>query len=194
VATCGRLARAHRQEWPRAIDDARQNVEEDLTTTRSLPRLLTLGAALVFAVTACSQTGTGGSAAPGGAGGPVWTPDPTLLAAAKTEGALNTIALPHDWCNYGDQLKNFKAATGLTINENAPNAGSGTEVDAIKNTQSSGGPTAPDVIEFGYSFGDSTKEAGLLQPYKVKNWDVIPASVKDPDGIYYGNYYGVLAF
>jgi putative spermidine/putrescine transport system substrate-binding protein len=28
----------------------------------------------------------------------------------------------------------------------------------------------------------------------VKNWDVIPASIKDPDGDWYGNYYGVLSF
>ena len=181
------------------MNDARQNVEEDLTTTRSLPRLLTLGAALVIVAAACSAPGaTGGAPAgsggTGGTGGPAWTPDATLLAAAKTEGALNTIALPHDWCNYGDQIKNFKAATGLTINENDPNAGSGTEVDAIKNTQTSGGPTAPDVIDVGYSFGASTKDAGLLQPYKVATWDSIPADQKDADGAWYGDYYGVLSF
>jgi putative spermidine/putrescine transport system substrate-binding protein len=186
------MARAHRHSGRAQMDDARQNVEEDLTTTRSLSRLLTLGAALVFIVAACNQGG--GTKPSGGTSAGGWTPDAALLDAAKKEGALNTIALPHDWCDYGTQLKNFKAATGLTINENDPNAGSGTEVDQIKATQSSGGPTAPDVIEVGYSFGDSTKAAGLLQPYKVKNWDVIPASVKDPDGNYYGNYYGVLSF
>jgi len=25
-----------------------------------------------------------------------------LVAAAKKEGSLTTIALPHDWCNYGE--------------------------------------------------------------------------------------------
>jgi putative spermidine/putrescine transport system substrate-binding protein len=204
------MARAHRHDRRAQMDDARQNLEEHLTTTRSLPRLFTLGAAFIFVAAACGGGGattapTGGTAktpAPGGSTAPAgtavaaapWVPDPTLLAAAKTEGALNTIALPHDWCGYGNQLKNFKAATSLTINENDPNAGSGTEVDAIKNTQNSGGPTAPDVIDVGYSFGDSTKALGYFQPYKVATWDSIPATIKDPDGNWYGDYYGVLSF
>ena len=32
-----------------------------------------------------------------------------LVAAAKTEGALNVIALPHDWCGYGAVIEGFKA-------------------------------------------------------------------------------------
>ena len=31
-----------------------------------------------------------------------------LVAAAKKEGQLTTIALPHDWCNYGGILEGFK--------------------------------------------------------------------------------------
>ena len=30
-----------------------------------------------------------------------------LIAAAKKEGQLTTIALPHDWCGYGAVLKGF---------------------------------------------------------------------------------------
>ncbi len=37
-------------------------------------------------------------------------------------------------------------------------------------------------------------EGGLIQPYKVATWDEIPDSAKDPDGYWYGDYYGVLAF
>jgi putative spermidine/putrescine transport system substrate-binding protein len=190
------MARAHRQRTARRTDDARQNLEEHLTTTRALPRLFTLGAALTFVAAACGGAGSSGAPAGSGGtgGGTAWVPDATLLDAAKKEGALNTIALPHDWCDYGTQLKNFKAATGLTINENDPNAGSGTEVDAIKNTQSSGGPTAPDVIDVGYSFGESTKKLGYYQPYKVKTWDSIDPNAKDAEGYWYGDYYGVLAF
>jgi len=109
------------------MDDARQNVEEHLTTTRSLPRVITLGAALVIVVAACSQPGaTPGPGSSGGTGGgPTWTPDATLLAAAKAEGTLNVSALPRDWCGYGTMLDNFKNKTGLTINSITPNAGSG---------------------------------------------------------------------
>ncbi|HTK45786.1 MAG TPA: ABC transporter substrate-binding protein [Patescibacteria group bacterium] len=164
-----------------------------MTTTRSLPRLLTLGAALVLVASACSSPG--GSGAPAGSGGtgggPTWTPDATLLAAAKAEGELNVIALPHDWCNYGDQLKNFKATTGLKVNENDPNAGSGTEIDAIKNNPN-GGPAAPDTVDVGYSFGDANKD--LYQPYKVATFDSIPPEQKAADGSWVGDYYGVLSF
>ena len=173
------------------MDDARQNVEEHLTTTRSLPRLVTLGAALVIVVAACSQpgatTGPGGSGGTGG--GPTWTPDATLLAAAKAEGTLNVIALPRDWCGYGTMLDNFKAKTGLTINSITPNAGSGDEINAIKNNPN-GGPAAPDTVDVGYSFGDANKT--LYQPYKVPTFDSI--SQKDPDGAWVGDYYGVLSF
>jgi putative spermidine/putrescine transport system substrate-binding protein len=31
-------------------------------------------------------------------------------------------------------------------------------------------------------------------PYKVATWDTIPADAKDPDGNWYGDYYGVMSF
>ena len=32
-----------------------------------------------------------------------------LAAAAKKEGELTVIALPHDWCGYGKVIDGFKA-------------------------------------------------------------------------------------
>jgi putative spermidine/putrescine transport system substrate-binding protein len=32
-----------------------------------------------------------------------------LVAAAKKEGQLTVIALPHDWCGYGEVIAGFKA-------------------------------------------------------------------------------------
>jgi putative spermidine/putrescine transport system substrate-binding protein len=117
-----------------------------------------------------------------------------LIAAAKAEGQLTTIALPHDWCGYGAVIEGFKAKYGLTINELNPDAGSGDEIEAIKANKGNTGPQAPDVIDVGLSFGPSAKADGLIQPYKVSTWDEIPADAKDPDGFWYGDYYGVLAF
>jgi putative spermidine/putrescine transport system substrate-binding protein len=117
-----------------------------------------------------------------------------LVAAAKQEGQLTTIALPHDWCGYGALIEGFKAKYGLTINELNPDAGSGDEVEAIKANKGNAGPQAPDVIDVGLSFGPSAKAEGLLMPYKVATWDSIPDSAKDADGHWYGDYYGVLAF
>ena len=47
-----------------------------------------------------------------------------LVAAAKAEGELTTIALPHDWCGYGGVIDGFKAKYGLKVNELNPDAGS----------------------------------------------------------------------
>jgi len=117
-----------------------------------------------------------------------------LVAAAKAEGTLTTIALPHDWCNYGAVIDGFKAKYGLAVNELNPDAGSGDEVEAIKANKDNKGPQAPDVIDVGFAFGPSSKADNLLMPYKVSTWDSIPAEVKDADGYWYGDYYGVMAF
>lgn len=117
-----------------------------------------------------------------------------LVAAAKKEGQLSVIALPHDWCGYGDIIEGFKKTYGLTVNELNPDAGSGDEVEAIRANKGNTGPQAPDVIDVGLSFGPSAKGEKLITPYKVATWDTIPASAKDADGSWYGDYYGVLAF
>lgn len=168
-------------------------------------KMLGLLLAAAFVLSAC---GTPATAAPTAAPAPTQAPAATaapaatsapsamdqLVAAAKAEGTLTTIALPHDWCNYGEALDNFKAKYGLTINELNPDGGSGDEVEAIKANKDNKGPQAPDVIDVGFSFGASSKADGLLMPYKVSTWDTIPAEVKDPDGYWYGDYYGVMSF
>ena len=118
-----------------------------------------------------------------------------LEAAAKAEGMLTTVALPHSWCGYGDVIAGFKAKyPEITVNELNPDAGSADELEAIRANKDNTGPQAPDVIDVGLSFGPAAKEEGLLQPYKVSTWDEIPDAVKDAEGYWYGDYYGVLSF
>ena len=117
-----------------------------------------------------------------------------LVAAAQAEGELTVIALPHVWCNYGEVIETFKSKYGLTVNELNPDAGSGDELEAIKANKDNKGPQAPDVIDVGFAFGQQAKDEGLIQPYKVSTWDTIPDDVKDPDGYWYGDYYGVMSF
>ena len=119
---------------------------------------------------------------------------PDLVAAAKKEGQLTVIALPHDWCGYGPMLENFKKKYGLKINELNPDAGSGDEIEAIKANKTNKGPQAPDVVDVGLSFGPQGKADGLFMPYKVSTWASIPADQKDADGAWTGDYYGVLTF
>ncbi len=144
----------------------------------NLSRLLSLSTAIVVASTAIAAA----------------EPSAELIAAAKKEGTLTTIALPHDWCGYGDVIAGFKAKYGIEVNELNPDAGSGDEIEAIKANKGNTGPQAPDVIDVGLSFGPTAKADGLIQPYKVSTWDSIPDSAKDADGFWYGDYYGVLSF
>ena len=118
-----------------------------------------------------------------------------LYAAAKEEGQLTTIALPHSWCNYGGVIEGFKAKyPGITVNELNPDAGSADELEAVRANIGNTGPQAPDVLDIGLAFGPQAKDEGLIQPYKVSTWDEIPDDAKDADGYWYGDYYGVLAF
>ncbi|MES2210489.1 MAG: extracellular solute-binding protein [Chloroflexota bacterium] len=171
-----------------------------MTTTRTMPRLIVGGAILAIVAAAC---GGGASQAPAtdapktdapSAAPPSADPMQALVEAAKAEGTLTTIALPHDWCNYGAVIEGFKAKYGIAVNELDPNAGSGDEIEAIKANKDNPGPQAPDVIDVGLAFGPSAKADGLIQPYKVATWDTIPDSAKDADGYWYGDYYGVLSF
>lgn len=118
-----------------------------------------------------------------------------LVAAAKAEGQLTTIALPHDWCGYGAVIEGFKKKyPEITVNELNPDAGSADEIEAIKANKDNTGPQAPDVIDVGLSFGPSAKAEGLIQAYKVSTWDSIPDTAKDAEGFWYGDYYGVMSF
>lgn len=117
-----------------------------------------------------------------------------IEAAAKKEGMLTTIALPHDWCNYGEIIAAFKAKyPEITVNELNPDAGSADELEAIRANKDNTGPQAPDVIDVGLAFGPQAQAEGLIQPYKVSTWDQIPADIKDAEGHWAGAYYGVMA-
>lgn len=90
-------------------------------------RLLSLSTAMLLATTAAA----------------VAEPSEELIAAAKKEGTLTTIALPHNWCGYGDVIAGFKAKYGIEVNELNPDAGSGDEIEAIKANKGNTGPQAP---------------------------------------------------
>ena len=113
-----------------------------------------------------------------------------LVAAAEKEGALNVIALPHDWSNYGDVISGFKKKyPKIKINEQNPNASSKEEVDAGKTNK--GTDTAPDVYDLGLAVASTSTDN--FASYKVQAWDKIPDELKDPDGLYYGDYTGIMS-
>jgi putative spermidine/putrescine transport system substrate-binding protein len=117
-----------------------------------------------------------------------------LISAAKSEGQLNVIALPHDWLNYGEIISTFSKKYGITVNERDPDIGSIEELEALRNSTSSGEQLAPDVVDISIPHAMQAKEEKLLQPYKVASWSSIPDSAKDIDGYWYGDYYGIYVF
>src|SRR6185295_11946551 len=143
-----------------------------LSSHRSLTRLggLAAIAALTFAACSSAVTSTAPSsaasvAAPSAAASAA---DMTaLIAKAKAEGALTTIALPRDWCNYGAAIDGFTKKYGITIKGLNPGGGSKDELAAITANKNNPGPAAPDVVDVGLAFGPQGVDQGLFQPYKV---------------------------
>ncbi len=160
-------------------------------STRSV-RTITMFLLVTMLLTACGSaaaTSDWNKAASAKAGGGM----DALVAAAKQEGQLNVIALPNDWCNYGEMISTFESKYGIKVNSITPDAGSADEVQAIIDNKENKGPQAPDVIDVGPAYGPSSKDQNLLAPYKVSTWDSI-AGVKDADGFFYTDYNGVLVF
>lgn len=118
-----------------------------------------------------------------------------LIEAARAEGALSTIALPDNWANYGEMKKTFfEKYPFLEYTDLNPEGSSAEEIEAIRANAGNSGPQNPDIIDVGFVWGAQAKDQGLLQPYKVATWDTIPDEIKDPDGYWYGDYYGTMAF
>jgi putative spermidine/putrescine transport system substrate-binding protein len=91
-----------------------------------------------------------------------------LVAAAKKEGQLTIIAVPHDWCGYGAIIEGFKATYGLKVNELNPDAGSGDEIEAIKANKGNKGPQAPDVIDVGLPSAPRPRRTGCCSPTRSR--------------------------
>lgn len=117
---------------------------------------------------------------------------PALEAAAKAEGALNVITLPRDWANYGLLMDNFEKLYGVKIDDANPDGSSAEELQAIRSLKSQS--RAPDVVDVGPAFALTGTAEKLFQPYKVATWNEIPAEVKNADGMWYGDYFGVVSF
>jgi putative spermidine/putrescine transport system substrate-binding protein len=112
-----------------------------------------------------------------------------LIAAAKKEGSLNVIALPPTWSNYGEIISSFTAKYGIKINSANPNGSSQDEVNAVKQLGST--TRAPDVLDMGGAV--TAANVNLFAPYQVATWADIPASQKEPTGLWANDYGGYMS-
>jgi putative spermidine/putrescine transport system substrate-binding protein len=114
---------------------------------------------------------------------------PALEAAAKKEGALNVIALPPDWANYGQILKDFAAKyPEIKITSAQPDAGSADEITAAQRLK--GQSTAPDVFDLGPAV--ALANTAMFAPYKVADFDKIPSDFKEGTGLWVNDYGGLM--
>ena len=113
-----------------------------------------------------------------------------LEAAAKAEGALNVIALPRDWANYGEIIDLFaETYPEIAITELSPDASSAEEIEAAKTND--GLDTAPDVFDLGLTV--TLANTDMFAPYMVQTWDEIPDALKEQSGLYVGDYGGYMS-
>jgi putative spermidine/putrescine transport system substrate-binding protein len=115
-----------------------------------------------------------------------------LIARAKKEGHLNTIALPPDWANYGELLSTFQKKYGISITNASPEASSGDEIQAVISLK--GQSRAPDAVDVSPGFAIDGTRQRLFASYKVQHYTTIPRAMKDTRGFWTGDYWGVIAF
>jgi putative spermidine/putrescine transport system substrate-binding protein len=151
-----------------------------------------------FALTACS--GAADASGSGSSDGSVDAATATsvedfgtfadLEAAAKAEGQLNVIALPRDWANYGEIIDLFmEKYPEITVNEASPDVSSAEEIQAAETNK--GLDTAPDVFDLGLTV--ALQNTDHFAPYQVQTWDDIPDALKEPTGLFVGDYGGYMS-
>lgn len=123
----------------------------------------------------------------------------TFIAAALGIAALGSFTdasaqsraicynCPPEWADWGSQLKAIQAKLGIQVPPD--NKNSGQAIAALIAEKAS--PVA-DVTYLGGIAADPAKDAGVLTPYKPKNWEKIPADLKDADGNWFTIHSGTL--
>ncbi len=114
-----------------------------------------------------------------------------LVAEAKKEGKLNTIALPPDWANYGEMMSTFQKKYGIAITNSNPDGSSAQENQAVSSLK--GDSRAPDCVDDGPAFAIQGTIDGLFARYYVTNYSTIPRAMKDTRGYWTGDYWGAVS-
>ena len=123
----------------------------------------------------------------------------TLFAAALGIAALGGISdasaqsraicynCPPEWADWGSQLKAIQSKLGIQVPPDNKNSG-----QAIAALIAEKANPVADVTYLGGIAADPAKDAGVLTPYKPKNWEKIPADLKDADGYWFTIHSGTL--
>jgi len=110
----------------------------------------------------------------------------TVTGAAAQQRAI-CYNCPPEWADWGSQLKAIQAKLGIQVPPDNKNSG-----QAIAALIAEKANPVADVTYLGGIAADPAKDAGVLTPYKPKNWEKIPADLKDPDGNWFTIHSGTL--
>jgi putative spermidine/putrescine transport system substrate-binding protein len=116
----------------------------------------------------------------------------SLIAAATAEGSVNFIGSPRDWAGCGAVLDGFTAKYGITVNHLNPTATLPQKYTAMTSPAAPG--QAPDGMDISPEFLGPALQQSLLASYKPVTWNSIPNDMKDPNGKWLGDYFGIAAF
>ena len=169
---------------------ARLVAEEKLSRSAMLRRSFAAAAGLTILAPAAALARGAGAAAPPLRGSAISFTE--LVKQAKREKAINTIALPPDWANYGEIMSTFKRKFGLKLTNDNPDGSSAQENQAVRSLK--GDARAPDVLDVSPSFAIAGANEGLYAKYFNRYFGSVPRSMKDGRGFWVGDYWGVISF
>lgn len=108
-------------------------------------------------------------------------------ADASAQGRAICYNCPPEWADWGSQLKAIQSKLGISVPPDNKNSG-----QAIAALIAEKANPVADVTYLGGIAADPAKDAGVLAPYKPKNWEKIPADLKDADGHWFTIHSGTL--
>ena len=135
-------------------------------------------AVLAACALACGDSGAGADAAQAGASAEV---------AIRSDVVIQYDCIP-SYANWGGVTEAYARATGVRVPPDMK--GSSAAMAALEAERAS--PRA-DTAYYSGAIGFQAAKKGLHQPYKPKGWDAIPASLKDPDGLWWAVHVGHIA-
>ena len=117
-----------------------------------------------------------------------------LVAAAKKEGQLTVIALPHDWVNYGEAISHVREEVRHQDQRAEPRRRLGRRDRGHQGQQGQQGPAGPGRDRRRPLLRSRRQGGRPALPVQGADLGHDPRHVKDADGYWYGDYYGALAF
>jgi len=94
---------------------------------------------------------------------------------------------PPEWADWASMLKAIKADLGYEIPFDNKNSGQTLAQLLVEKSN----PVA-DIAYYGVNFGMKAKATDVVEPYKPKGWDDVPADLKDVDGTWTTIHSGAL--